>query len=678
MNPTNLEKRLTSISNSSKRVCDLYTLLWYEELWYQAYQNIYSNHGAFTKGIGEDTLDVMDKERIRNIILSIKNKTYEPTPVRRVLIPKSNGKMRPLGIPNGTDKLVQEVCRIILETIYEPKFSEYSHGFRPNKSCHTALKEIYNWTSTKWWIEFDIEKCFDNIDHDILLSILENKIDDKRFLSIIRKFLKAGYIENWKYEKTISGTPQGGIISPILANIYLNELDNYIVEKCNKINFTKNERQNTTEYYNINTKLCNARRDIDSYKHRIDEILKYVKLNLNQLAENDSEIWKCINKAIEVRRNSDGYATTQSVRKELKYITDTYELNIKDLTNLTWYQILVDRYKNAKEILDTYPKILRSLKCTDTSNGLERLHYVRYADDFLLGYIGTKNNADSIFNEIKNFLKVNLKLNISEEKSKVKDKCEDIKYLGYYVTMPSYTEVRKENSDGVLKRINVSKPKFKVPVENMIRFVQKNKYGSYVENTSTHRSFLINFEDIEIIKQYNAELRGLMNYYQYAMNCKQIIGKVQWLAHFSLIKTLAAKHKCNVPQIFKNNIIKTKFNLNKTGKVWFKEIKGTNKEIEVFNIRDIDSKNIFDVKAKDTCYDKLDVKVINLRNSAITKMINDECMMCGSKEQVVLHHTNPIKNISKTDPLWKKVQKMRLRKVVALCNSCHIKTHSKS
>lgn len=677
MNPTNLEKRLTSISNNkvNGKVCDLYTLLWNDAIWYQAYQNIYSNHGAFSKGIGEDTLDKMDKERIFDIINSIKSKEYEPTPVRRVLIPKSNGKMRPLGIPNGTDKLVQEVCRMILEAVYENKFSDSSHGFRPNRSCHTALKEIYKWTSIKWWIEFDIEKCFDRIDHNILMSILERKIDDKRFLSIIRKFLKAGYIENWKYEKTLSGTPQGGIISPILTNIYLNELDTFIENKCKLINSTISERKCTKEYYDISTKLGNARRGLSSYKTKIHDILDYVNTTLNILAEKDTKIWQCINRAIEVRKNSDGYRTTQLVKNKLKYITETYNLDIKKLSDITWYPIILEKYNKAKEIVETYPNLLRSTKCTDTSGGLERLHYVRYADDFLLGYIGTKQNADNIFKEIVEFLKINLKLDISIEKSKVLDKCEDIKYLGYYITMPNYTEVRKENKDGVSKRINITKPKFKVPVDNMINFVRKNGYGSYVENTSTHRSFLINFDDIEIIKQYNAELRGVMNYYQFAMNAKQIIGKVQWLAHYSLLKTLGAKHKCSVAQIFKKGIIKVRDH-RKTGKIWYKQIHHNNSDIEIFNIKDIDSKNIFDLKDNHICYDKSDVKVINLHNSAIMKLINDECMMCGTKEKVVLHHKNPIRNIPKTDPLWKKVQKMRQRKVIALCNNCHIRLHS--
>ena len=132
----------------------------------------------------------------------------------------------PLGIPSFTDKLIQDAIRQILESIYEPIFSVFSHGFRPNRSCHTALQQASKYfRGTKWFIEGDIKGCFDNIDHNVLLSLISKKIKDSKFVNLIGKFLKAGYIENWEYHKTYSGTPQGGILSPILANIYLHELD---------------------------------------------------------------------------------------------------------------------------------------------------------------------------------------------------------------------------------------------------------------------------------------------------------------------------------------------------------------------------------------------------------------------------------------------------------------------
>ena len=204
----------------------LYRYLLREDIYYAAYQKLYANKGATTQGIDNDTADGFSDFYVKELIQSLKDGTYKANPVRREYIPKKNGKLRPLGIPSFHDKLLQEVVRMILEAIYEPVFDSHSHGFRPGKSCHTALRQISSdFTGVVWFIEGDIQGCFDNINHEKLIEILSRKIKDSRFLNIIRQFLKAGYIENWKYNATYSGSPQGGICSPILANIYLNELD---------------------------------------------------------------------------------------------------------------------------------------------------------------------------------------------------------------------------------------------------------------------------------------------------------------------------------------------------------------------------------------------------------------------------------------------------------------------
>jgi RNA-directed DNA polymerase len=182
-----------------------------------------------TQGVDGPTIDGFSDERCANLCMLLRENRYVPSPSRRVYIPKANGKMRPLGIPATNDKIVQEVWRHLLEAIYEPVFQDSSHGFRPERSCHTALKTIAKWRGTKWFIEFDIQGYFDNIDHQILVRLLEKKIDDYKFINIIRKMLKAGYMENWTFNKTYSGTPQGGVISPLLANVYLHELDCFVM-----------------------------------------------------------------------------------------------------------------------------------------------------------------------------------------------------------------------------------------------------------------------------------------------------------------------------------------------------------------------------------------------------------------------------------------------------------------
>ncbi|MDX7862326.1 reverse transcriptase domain-containing protein [Aeromonas caviae] len=215
---------------------DLYRLLLKPELHILAYEKIKSAPGNMTKGIDGETIDGASLRNIEVTISELKDESYKPTPSLRVFIPKKNGKQRPLGIPSVKDKLVQESVRLILECIYDapnnPIFSDLSHGFRESRSTHTAMEEVCKWSGTKWFIEGDIKSFFDEIDHEILISLLRRKISDDRFISLIRKFLKAGYVEKGQFKSTRLGTPQGGIISPMLANIYLHEFDTWAEKLC--------------------------------------------------------------------------------------------------------------------------------------------------------------------------------------------------------------------------------------------------------------------------------------------------------------------------------------------------------------------------------------------------------------------------------------------------------------
>ena len=208
---------------------DIYRQLYNRDLYLRAYGRLYRNKGAMTRGTTAETADGMSLAKIDRIIEALRHERYRWTPVRQVHIPKSNGKTRPLGIPTWSDKLLQEVIRMILEAYYEPQFSDRSHGFRPDRGCHTALREVADvWTGTRWFVEGDIKGCFDNIDHEVLLSVLAERLHDNRFLRLLKHLLGAGYLEEWRYSHTLSGTPQGGVVSPILANIYLDRLDQFV------------------------------------------------------------------------------------------------------------------------------------------------------------------------------------------------------------------------------------------------------------------------------------------------------------------------------------------------------------------------------------------------------------------------------------------------------------------
>src|SRR5229473_1658987 len=226
-----------------------------------AYGRIYANHGAMTPGASAETADGMSEDKIHEIIEAMRAERYRFSPVRRTFIPKKNGKLRPLGMPTWSDKLVGEVMRLLLEAYYEPQFSDRSHGFRPRRGCHTALSEVAStWTGTTWFIEGDISDCFGSLDHDIMIKILAEKIHDNRFLRLIANMLKAGYLEDWKYHATLSGSPQGGVVSPILSNIYLNKLDAYVEQELIP-QYTRGERRAwNPEYHRRRSRMAYARR----------------------------------------------------------------------------------------------------------------------------------------------------------------------------------------------------------------------------------------------------------------------------------------------------------------------------------------------------------------------------------------------------------------------------------
>jgi group II intron reverse transcriptase/maturase len=232
-----------------------------KSLYLLAYGNIYSNQGAMTPGACDETADGMSEAKIEEIIAAMRGERYRFAPVRRVYIPKKNGKLRPLGLPSWSDKLVGEVVRLLLEAYYEPQFSGHSHGFRKGRGCHTALRKVQEtWTGTVWFIEGDISDCFGSTDHEILMKILGERIRDNRFLRLMRNMLKAGYMEDWQYHETLSGTPQGGVVSSALSNIYLHKLDEFVERELIPQYTRGNSRKVNREYSRLAKRRQDARR----------------------------------------------------------------------------------------------------------------------------------------------------------------------------------------------------------------------------------------------------------------------------------------------------------------------------------------------------------------------------------------------------------------------------------
>ena len=286
MSQIKLTTKLEGFRNrNSQNYCyinkNVYRLLYTKDIFYVAYNNIKSNDGAETAGSDGTSLHGFCESWIDEIISSLRDESYQPNPSRTTYIPKKNGKMRKLSFPNGKDKLVQECVRMILDCIYEPTFSNLSHGYRPNRSIHSAVAQIETWKATTWFIEGDISACFDEVDHRTLENILKERINDAKFIRLINKLLKAGYLDtDLNFFKTKLGTGQGSICSPILANIYLDKFDRCmesIIERDTKGSY----RKQNPEYAKLRYQLKKAKENKDG------KAIKSLSKKLNSISASD-------------------------------------------------------------------------------------------------------------------------------------------------------------------------------------------------------------------------------------------------------------------------------------------------------------------------------------------------------------------------------------------------------
>lgn len=573
----------------------LYRYLLREDIYYAAYQKLYANKGATTKGVNDDTADGFNEAYVKKLIQELKDGTYKANPVRREYIEKKNGKKRPLGIPSFRDKLLQEAVRMILEAIYEPVFHNNSHGFRPNRSCHTALKQIKSdFTGVVWFIEGDITGCFDNIDHEVLIGILSRKIKDSKFLNIIRQFLKAGYIDHWTYHKTYSGTPQGGICSPILANIYLNELDNKFDEIAHRFN-----RDRGNYVTDVKT---------DAYR-AIDNEMKKISYWIDHTEDAD-EREKLI-------------AQHKALGKEM------HKVPIHKMTN-------------------------------------KKFTFVRYADDWLVGVCGTKKECEELKAEIGQFLAVELKLELSEEKTHITHSSEKVRFLGYDISVRRNQKVkghRMKNGKWRKSRSLHMKVQLTIPHREKIESFMFAK-GVIVQTKDgrikpTHRAGLLNLSDSEILEHYNAEMRGLLNYYNLAVDY-HTLDYFCYLMEYSCLKTIANKHKSTVRKTIR---------LYKDGHTWSipYETKSGTKRVRPVKIADCKVGEASDIIFKRTKY--------SFKTTLRQKLNSHKCELCGKHTEDMLE-VHVVRNLNQLGNSWweMKMKDMR-RKTLVICPACHKKIH---
>ena len=564
---------------------DIYRQLYNRELYLRAYGRLYSNQGAMTKGTTAETVDGMALAKIDRIIDELRYERFRWTPVRRVNLPKPNGGTRPLGIPTWTDKLLQEVIRMILEAYYEPQFSDRSHGFRPGRGCHTALSNVTtHWTGVRWFVEGDIKGCFDNIDHEVLLSVLGEKLHDNRFLNLLKYLLKAGYMEDWQYGRTLSGTPQGGVVSPILANIYLDRLDKFVENVLIPAHTRGTVRRDNREY----TRLLNRAKYHKSQGH---------------------------------------HALALQLRKQMQQLPS------------------VDPY----------------------DPGYRRLRYVRYADDFVLGFIGPKAEAQQVKESLETFLRDSLKLELSKEKTLITHATSQAaQFLGYELVNQQANDQHDHRGQ---RKVN-GRIGLRVPANVIEQHCQ-----AYMRNGKpAHRSSLIHDDDYGIMVRYQSEYRGVVQYYLLAYNVHHF-GRLHKVMEMSLAKTLAAKHKSTTRKMRRKyrSVVETEHGPRVCLRVVKQQDNGKRPLMAQFGGIPLQRQR------QAVLVDQQPQRYRTDRNELVKRLLADECEMCGSTVAIEVHHIRALRDLNVkgqgTKPKWVQLMAARKRKTLVVCRTCHMDIH---
>src|SRR6266566_4225957 len=510
----------------------LYRQLFNPQLFLLAYGRIYANTGAMTPGVSAETVDGMSLAKINRIIGALRAESYRWSAARRVWIPKKNGKLRPLGMPPWSDKLVAEVVRLLLEAYYDVRFSDHSHGFRPGRGCHTALDEVVSvWKGTHWFIEGDISDCFGSLDHQVMLTTLAEHIHDGRFLQLIDRMLKAGYLEDWRWNATLSGAPQGD------------------------------------------------------------------------------------------------WGAVRALRRER-----------------------------------------RTLPSQDPDDpGYRRLRYVRYCDDFLLGFAGPRHEAEQIKARIRAFLREELKLELSEPKTLITHATSQAAHFLGYQNKAQHADTKiTRNRRAVNGAIGLFVP----------RAVIRDRCAGYMsKGKPALRGPLLHDDDFTIVAKYGSEYRGFVQYYLLAQDVFRL-ELLRWVMETSMLKTLAGKHKSTVTKMARS--YKATIDIPDGRRFCF----------QVTLRRDEGRKPLvarfggIPLKRQRTAVitDLTPIMATARRNELIHRLLAGRCELCEGRTGLQVHHVRKLADLNKPGrlerPPWVRLMAMRKRKTLVVCDRCHQDIHA--
>jgi len=553
-----------------------------------AYEYIKSNPGNSTPGVSPTTLDKIDFKWFHDVSSKLKAGKYSFSPARRSYMPKPGNKKkkRPLTISSPRDKIVQKAILFILEAIYEPSFLDYSHGSRPARGTHTALKYIkYKFKESKWCIEADIESNFPNINHAILLNLLKKRITCDKFLSLIKNSMKAGYVEKGKFFESNIGLFQGNITSPIFNNVYLHELDLYMDGLINLFHLGKRRKKNP-EYRRF----------------------QY----LMEKAEGDS-------------------SRIKNLRKQLRKVDSK----------------------------DPFDQVFR------------RLCYVRYDDDFVVGVIGSREDAVELEEKIRMFLKNELKLTLSPEKTLITHfSKQPITFLGTYIkgTWEREKKLAIVKRKGVNRKERVtSRTVLKAPIKLLFEKATLNGFFKKRNNefVPTYVGRCINLDHEDILRYYNSVIRGILNYYSFANNHKSL-GSILHGLKFSCARTLALKYKLrHSSKVFRKFGSKLK--------------KSRESEIELYIPKTFKPLKKFKINVVEP-----DQVIFSNWNNKLTKSnLSKQCIICGSTNHIEMHHIRKVRDLKsklrkKSTDFFRFQMAAINRKQVPLCVEHHKALHNNS